>query len=45
VFAAAAIAAAGAVMALVLIPAQPPAVSAVGADASRQLAVAEDRAG
>jgi EmrB/QacA subfamily drug resistance transporter len=45
VFVAAAIAAAGAVMALVLIPAQPPAVSAVAADASRQPAVAEGGAG
>ena len=45
VFAAAAIAAAGAVMALVLIPAQPPAVSAVGAVASGQPAVAEGGAG
>jgi hypothetical protein len=44
VFVAAAIAAAGAVMALVLIPAQPPALSAVGADASPQLAVAEGQA-
>jgi EmrB/QacA subfamily drug resistance transporter len=45
VFVAAAIAAAGAVMALVLIPAQPPAVSAVGAVASPQPAVAEGRGG
>jgi EmrB/QacA subfamily drug resistance transporter len=45
VFVAAAIAAAGAVMALVLIPAQPPAVGAVGAVASRQPAAAEGGAG
>jgi hypothetical protein len=45
VFVAAAIAAAGAVMALVLIPTQPPAVSAVGAVVSRQPAVAEGGAG
>jgi EmrB/QacA subfamily drug resistance transporter len=45
VFVAAAIAVAGALMALALIPSQPPAVSAVGPDASDRLAVAEGHAG